>query len=150
MKSQDNQRAVEILLVEDNPYDAELTVVALKERNLANHIHHVKNGADALDYLFGPDADGSLKQTAPHVVLLDLKLPKISGLDVLRRIKSDEQARKFPVVVFTSSNQESDIAECYALGVNSFITKPLEFEHFASVVSNLGLYWLLLNRQPEG
>lgn len=144
----DGHTAIEILLVEDNPYDAELTVTALKENNLANHLHIVKDGVEALEYLFAPD--GTLRQKAPHVILLDLKLPKINGLEVLRRIKLDERAKKFPVVVFTSSNQESDIEECYRLGVNSFITKPLEFESFIKVVSNLGLYWLLLNRQPEG
>jgi two-component system, response regulator len=137
---------VEILLVEDNPYDAELTITALKENNLANQVHHVKDGNEALDYLFDPD--GFLRQKTPHVILLDMKLPKIHGLEVLRRIKSDEKARKIPVVVFTSSNQESDVEECYRLGVNSFITKPLEFESFAKVVSSLGLYWLLLNKQP--
>jgi two-component system response regulator len=141
------ESVVDILLVEDNPYDAEMTILALKEHNLANHLHHVKNGAEALDYLFDPQ--GSLRQQTPHVILLDMKLPKVHGLEVLRRIKSDEQARKIPVVVFTSSNQDSDIEECYRLGVNSFITKPLEFESFIDVVSNLGLYWLLLNRQPE-
>jgi two-component system response regulator len=141
------ENAVHILLVEDNLYDAELTIRSLKEHNLANDLHVVKDGAEALDYLF--TEDGSLKLDEPKIILLDLKLPKIHGLEVLRRIKSHEQAKIIPVVVMTSSNQESDIEECYRLGVNSFITKPVEFESFSKVVSDLGHYWLLLNRQPS-
>ena len=138
--------AIEILLVEDNPYDAEMTIRALKQQNLANNLHLAKDGAEALDYLF--DADGSLKPDKPNMILLDLKLPKIDGLEVLRRLKSHGQAKTIPVVVMTSSNQESDLEECYRLGVNSYITKPVEFENFISTVANLGLYWLLLNKLP--
>ena len=141
-----SEHTVEILLVEDNPYDAEMTIMALKKHNLANSLHVAKDGAEAMEYLF--KGDGSLRQETPKVILLDLKLPKIDGLEVLRRIKTDEQARTIPVVVLTSSNQESDLEECYRLGVNSYITKPVEFENFMSVVSDLGCYWLLLNKQP--
>jgi two-component system response regulator len=143
----DESREVEILLVEDNPYDAEMTIRALKERNLVNHIYHAKDGAMALDYLF--DAEGLLKPGVPRVILLDLKLPKIDGLEVLRRLKAHEPAKRIPVVVLTSSNLKSDIDECYALGVNSFITKPVEFDKFSSVVTDLGCYWMLLNKVSE-
>ncbi len=139
--------AVEILLVEDNPYDAEMTVDALKKNNLANRLHIARDGAEALDYLFGPC--GTLRSDTPKVILLDLKLPKVSGLEVLQRIKADEQARTIPVVVLTSSNQDSDLRECYRLGVNSYITKPVEFESFLNAISALGFYWLLLNKLPE-
>lgn len=138
--------AVEILLVEDNPYDAEMTIEALKEHKLANKLHLARDGAEALDYLF--EVNGSLKHETPKVILLDLKLPKVDGLEVLRRIKSDERTKTIPVVVLTSSNQESDLNECYRLGVNSYITKPVEFENFVSAVSDLGFYWLLLNQSP--
>lgn len=137
---------VEILLVEDNPNDVELTTRALKKHNLANKLHVAKDGAEALDYLFG--ADGTMKHEKPKVILLDLKLPKIDGIEVLRRIKSDERTKTIPVVVLTSSNQERDLKECYNLGVNSYITKPVEFENFITAVSELGFYWLLLNQPP--
>ena len=137
---------VEILLVEDNPNDVELTTRALRKHNLANKLHVAKDGAEALDYLFG--ADGTLKHEKPRVILLDLKLPKVDGIEVLRRIKSDERTKTIPVVVLTSSNQERDLKECYDLGVNSYITKPVEFESFIAAVSELGFYWLLLNQPP--
>jgi two-component system, response regulator len=140
------KHAVEILLVEDNPYDAEMTIRALRERNLANNLHHVKDGAEALDYLFA--ADGCLRKDMPKVILLDLKLPKVDGLEVLRKIKSDAKGKIIPVAVLTSSNQDSDLEECYRLGVNSYITKPVEFENFMRAVSDLGFYWLLLNKLP--
>jgi len=137
---------VEILLVEDNPNDVELTTRALRKHNLANKLHVAKDGAEALDYLFG--ADGTMKHEKPKVILLDLKLPKVDGIEVLRRIKSDERTKTIPVVVLTSSNQERDLKECYDLGVNSYITKPVEFENFIAAVSELGFYWLLLNQPP--
>ena len=139
--------AAEILLVEDNFFDAETVIIALKEQNPLHNIHYVKDGAVALEYLF--ETGGSLKKEPPKVIILDLKLPKIDGIEVLRRIKSHEHAKNIPVVVLTSSNQESDIQECYRLGVNSFVTKPLEFGNFLKVVSDLGCYWLILNKTPE-
>ncbi|MDO8292403.1 MAG: response regulator [Gallionella sp.] len=140
---------VEILLVEDNPTDAELAIVALKERNLANKLVWVKDGAEALDFLFatGTYAKRNIEKP-PKVVLLDLRLPKVDGLEVLRRLKADEQTKRIPVVVLTSSKEDRDVAECYSLGVNSYISKPVEFDEFAKVVSELGLYWLLINQPP--
>ncbi|MCI0343589.1 MAG: response regulator [Planctomycetales bacterium] len=137
---------VEILLVEDRDEDAELALRALRERNLANKIVRVRDGAEALDYLLG--APGSPAKGKPRVVLLDLKLPKVDGIEVLRRVKADERTRTIPVVVLTSSREERDLVRTYDLGVNSFVTKPVGFEEFAEAVGQLGLYWLLLNRQP--
>ena len=140
---------VEILLVEDNPTDAELAMVALKERNLANKLVWVKDGAEALDFLFSTGAYANRNiEDIPKVVLLDLRLPKVDGLEVLRRIKADERTKHIPVVVLTSSKEDRDVAECYSLGVNSYIPKPVEFDEFAKVVSELGLYWLLINQPP--
>jgi two-component system response regulator len=141
---------VEILLVEDNPHDAELTMRALKKRHLANHLVWVKDGAEALDYLFGVSTDApSARAHLPKVILLDLKLPKVEGLDVLRRIKSDEQTKAIPVVVLTSSREERDMVQSYQLGVNSYIVKPVDFENFSEAVAQMGMYWLLLNQRPE-
>jgi CheY-like chemotaxis protein len=140
---------VEILLVEDNPNDAELTLRALKKRQLANQLFHVKDGAEALDFLFGTGAFTERKvQNALKVILLDLKLPKVDGLEVLRRIKEDERTRANPVVVLTSSKEERDVVESYRLGVNSYIVKPVDFDKFAQAVSELGMYWVLLNQSP--
>ena len=139
----------EILLVEDNPHDAELTIRALKKRNLANHLIHVQDGQAALDFLFGIGAhEGRDVHRRPKVVLLDLKLPKVDGIEVLRQLRADERTKLLPVVVLTSSREESDIVETYQLGANSYIVKPVEFENFSEAVSNLGLYWLLLNEPP--
>lgn len=138
----------EILLVEDNPFDAELTIRALKSRNLANSLIHVSDGQAALDYLFGTGTDTG-KTSCTHdtlkVVLLDLKLPKVDGLDVLRQIRANPQTRTLPVVVLTSSREERDIIETYHLGANSYIVKPVDFDKFSEAVSNLGLYWCVLN-----
>ena len=140
---------VEILLVEDNPNDVELTVHALKKNNLANHIEIVRDGAEALDFLFGRGAyEGRDLESGPKVVLLDLKLPKVDGLEVLRQIRADVRTKSLPVVVLTSSREERDIAQSYNLGVNSFVTKPVDFEQFTEAVRQLGLYWLLLNQPP--
>ena len=138
---------VEILLVEDNSNDAELTMRALKKNHLANKVVHVKDGVEALDFLFcqGSYKDRSLK-SGPKVVFLDLKLPKIDGLEVLKKIKQDERTKVIPVVVLTSSQEEKDMVESYRYGVNSYIVKPVDFEHFLKSVSELGLYWLLLNK----
>jgi len=141
------ENRVEILLVEDNPYDAELALEALKEHRLTNRIHVARDGAEALEYLFEKDPDG-LAKSPPKVILLDLKLPKVDGLDVLRRIKSDPRTRLIPVVVLTSSREERDIVESYKLGVNSYIVKPVDFPQFTEAVRTLGLYWVLLNQPP--
>lgn len=142
--------AIEILLVEDNPNDMELTLHALKKNNISNHIQVVRDGAEALEYLFatGSYADRDINHL-PKVVLLDLKLPKVDGLEVLRRIKADERTRAIPVVVLTSSREERDIVNSYQLGVNSYITKPVDFVQFTEAVRQLGLYWLLLNEPPK-
>ena len=138
--------AVEILLVEDNQRDAELTIRALKKNNLANRLIHVQDGAEALDFLFrrGKYAEREINQR-PRLVLLDLKLPKVSGLEVLRTIKQHEQTKNIPVVVVTSSIEDPDIQSAYALGVNSYVVKPVQFEAFSEAISRLGIYWLLVN-----
>ena len=140
---------VEILLVEDNQTDAELTIRALKKRNLANSLEWVKDGAEALDFIFatGKYAERNVNNT-PKVILLDLRLPKVDGLEVLQKIKSDERTKKIPVVILTSSNEDRDITECYKLGVNSYINKPVDFDNFSETVSKLGFYWLLMNKPP--
>lgn len=144
-----SKNMIEILLVEDNPNDAELALHALKESKLANHIEWLQDGAEALDYLFGIGAyAGRDLNTQPRVILLDLKLPKVDGLEVLKRIKSDDHTRTIPVVVMTSSREESDIVESYKLGVNSYIVKPVDFDRFAEAVRALGMYWVLLNQPP--
>jgi two-component system, response regulator len=140
---------VDILLVEDNPSDAELTLHALKKNKVANQIHLVRDGAEALDFIFGTGAYAERDVARrPKVILLDIKLPKVDGLEVLRAIKSDERTRTIPVVMLTSSREDRDIVEGYNLGVNSYIVKPVEFDQFTNAVRELGMYWLLLNRPP--
>jgi len=140
---------VEILLVEDNTSDVELTLHVLRKHNLANRIHVVGDGAEALDFLFCRGAYQSRDAgLAPKVILLDLKLPKVDGLEVLRQLRSDERTRFLPVVIMTSSRQEHDLVESYKLGVNSYIVKPVEFGQFSESVRQIGFYWLLLNQQP--
>lgn len=140
---------VEILLVEDNPNDVELTLYALRKNNLVNRIEVVRDGAEALDFLFctGAHAHRTMENN-PRVILLDLKLPKVDGLEVLKRLKADARTRTIPVVVLTSSREERDIVESYRLGVNSYIVKPVDFGQFTQAVQQLGLYWLLLNQPP--
>jgi two-component system response regulator len=140
---------VEILLVEDNPEDAEMTMRALRKRSLANQLHWVKDGEEALDYLFCSGAyAGRDRARPPKLVLLDIKMPKVDGIEVLRRVK-DSDLKAIPVVVMTSSNEERDVLETYRLGVNSYIVKPVQFDAFLDVVSNIGLYWVLTNRVPQ-
>ncbi len=138
----------EILLVEDNAFDAELAIRALKGRNLANKLVHLTDGQAALDYLFGSDPQAREAVHCPEtlkVVLLDLKLPKVDGLNVLRAIRSNPRTKMLPVVILTSSREESDVVETYHLGANSYIVKPVDFDKFSEAVSNLGLYWCVLN-----
>jgi two-component system, response regulator len=144
------QREVEILLIEDSPEDAELTIRVLKSQNLANKLVWVKNGAMGLDFLFCRGAyAGRSAVEAPRLVLLDLSLPKINGLEVLRQLKADPRTRRIPVVVLSSSTQDKDILRTYDLGVNSYVSKPVHFEDFANVVTQLGLYWMLINKPPN-
>jgi len=132
---------IDILLVEDNPNDAELTQRALKKSDLGARLAIARDGAEALDYLLG-------NRPRPKVVFLDLKLPKIDGIEVLRRVRAEERTRSLPIVVLTSSQEERDINECYKLGVNSYIVKPVEFDKFYKAVGDLGMYWLVLNKSP--
>ena len=141
---------VDILLVEDNPQDAELTIRALKKRNLANHLFAVEDGAQALDFLFGQGQYASRRVTDhPKVILLDLKLPKVNGLEVLRAIRADERTRPIPVVIVTSSHEDPDIQAAYDLGANSYVVKPVEFSAFSEAMSQVGFYWLLVNQAPK-
>jgi CheY-like chemotaxis protein len=141
---------VEILLVEDNPSDAELTIRALKKHQLANRLHHVKDGAQALDFLFARGACQDRKiENGPKIVLLDLKLPKVDGLEVLKQMKNDPRTKVIPVIMMTSSKEERDIVESYKLGVNSYVVKPVDFAQFSKSVEELGLYWLLVNHPPH-
>jgi len=142
---------VDVLLVEDNLNDAELTMRQLKKHHLANNLFHVEDGAAALDFLFGEGAfagrrDGLL---SPKVVLMDIQMPKLNGIEVLRKMKADDRTKKIPVVILTSSNQDPDIKTCYELGVNSYIVKPVDFERFSVAIRDLGFYWLLLNQPPR-
>jgi len=141
---------VEILLVEDNMSDAELTIRALKKNNLANNLVHLKDGAEALDFLLlqGQYA-GRAEEKKPRVILLDLKMPKVSGIEVLRVIKADVRTKEIPVVILTSSKEDPDVKGCYALGANSYVVKPVDFEQFVKAVSNLGLYWMLVNHSSR-
>lgn len=141
---------VEILLIEDNPNDAELTIRALKKSRLANNLLWLKDGAEALDYIFSKGAyENRNKDIMPKVILLDLKMPKVDGIEVLAKLKSDERTKVIPVVVLTSSKEEPDIKKCYSLGANSYIVKPVDFEKFITAVSQISLYWLLTNHPPR-
>ncbi len=140
---------IELLLVEDNLHDAELTIRSLKKVNLANKLFHVKDGAEALDFIFCRGEYSDRKhQKNPKVILLDIKMPKVDGIEVLRQIKSNEATRSIPVVIMTSSKEEQDIITSYNLGVNSYVVKPVNFEGFARAVAELGLYWLINNQSP--
>jgi len=140
---------VDILLVEDSPADAELAMRALRKGKLANHITWVKDGAEALEFIFRTGAYAGRADRNPKLILLDLKLPKVDGIEVLKRVKSDERTRVIPVVMVTSSAEGRDVIESYKLGVNSYLVKPVEFEQFSETVAKAGLYWMLMNRTPE-
>jgi CheY-like chemotaxis protein len=137
-----------ILLVEDNPDDEELTLRALKKNNILNEVMVARDGAEALDWLFATGPYAGNKPGTPQVILLDLKLPKIDGIEVLRRIRTDERTRLLPVVVLTSSKEESDMVQSYSKGANSYVRKPVDFQQFIEAVKHLGLYWLVLNQNP--
>ena len=138
-----------ILLVEDNPRDEKLTLRALKKSNIVNDVIVVRDGAEALDYFFGSDAQAADESfVMPQLVLLDLKLPKVDGLEVLRRLRAHKRTRKLPVVIFTSSSEEEDVLSSYSIGANSYVRKPVEFEQFLEATKQLGLYWLVLNEGP--
>ena len=140
---------VEILLIEDNVNDAELAIRALRKSNIANQLIHLKDGASALDFLFGKgEFEGRNVNNKPKVILLDLKMPKVDGIEVLRVIKSEELTKNIPVVILTSSKEHPDIENCYKLGANSYIVKPVEFESFSKAVAELGMYWILFNQSP--
>ncbi|HAN19457.1 MAG: two-component system response regulator [Bacteroidetes bacterium GWC2_33_15] len=138
---------IEILLVEDNPNDAELTIRALKKNNLANNIIHVTDGEEALSLIHNC-LKNNVSHSLPKIILLDLKLPKVDGLEVLKELKSNDKTKVIPVIMLTSSKEERDIIESYKLGVNSYITKPVDFDQFVEAIKNFGLYWLLLNQSP--
>jgi two-component system, response regulator len=140
----EHNNAVEILLIEDNPDDAGLAIRALKKYNLANHLLHLQDGEEAINFIFSEKMAGY-----PKLILLDLKMPKVDGIEVLRKIKADEQKRVIPVVVLTSSKEERDIVDSYKLGVNAYIVKPVDFDKFVKAISEIGLFWLLLNQPPK-
>jgi CheY-like chemotaxis protein len=142
--------AISIVLVEDSAFDRELTLRALRQRKLANPVTVLKDGAEAIEYFFGPDADPEAIRRDVCAVLLDLKLPKVDGLEVLRRLKLDPITRAVPVVVLTSSAEESDRLASYGIGANSYVVKPIDFEHFSAAISELGFYWCAVNTPPEG
>jgi two-component system response regulator len=145
----DNFDEIEILLVEDDPADAELTLRALKKQHLINKVHWLEDGADALDFIFRTGTYASRPGPQPRLVLLDLKLPKVDGIEVLRKVKSDSVTRRIPIVMLTSSAEERDVIDSYRLGVNSYIVKPVDFDKFTQTVSEVGLYWKLLNKVPS-
>ena len=142
---------IEVLLVEDNINDAELTIRELKKNNMADNLAHVKDGEEALDFICatGKFADSRNIHYLPKVILLDIQMPKVNGIEVLEKLKADPRTSAIPVVILTSSNESPDIKKCYKLGANSYIVKPVNFNEFTQVIRNLGLYWLLLNRPPE-
>lgn len=146
----EKQNKIEILLIEDNPNDAELTIRALKEKNLANKLVHLKDGAEALEYIFATGVySNRIVDDSPKLILLDINMPKVNGLEVLRKIRADERTATIPVVILTSSHEERDIFESYKLHVNSYIVKPVEYDNFTNAIAEIGLYWLLLNKIPE-
>ena len=145
-----NQNPVDLLLVEDNQFDAELTIRELKNHNLANNLFHVKDGGEALDFIFGEGKYATRQHinNLPKLILMDINMPKVNGIEALEKLKSDERTKTIPVVILTSSKEDPDIQTCYKLGANSYIVKPVNFERFAEAIKNLGFYWLLLNQLP--
>ena len=140
----------EIILVEDNISDADLVIRSLRKNNIANNVVHLEDGQKALDYIFSEgEWAGRNNAIFPKVILLDLKMPKVNGIEVLHRLKSNEETKNIPVVVLTSSKEDPDVKECYRLGVNSYVVKPVEFDDFVKAISNLGLYWLIINHGPK-
>lgn len=137
------KNTAEILLVEDNPNDAELAIRALKKNNLANNLIHLEDGQEALDYLFNDNNE------MPKLILMDVKMPRVDGIEVLRRLKSDEKKKVIPVVMLTSSKEDKDIIEAYNLGVNAYIVKPVDFDQFVKAVTQLGFFWMILNQPPK-
>lgn len=143
------QYKVEILLIEDNPHEAELAIRSLQNNHLANDLIHIDDGAEALEFIFSEGKyEDRGKNNPPRLILLDLNLPKVDGLEILRRVKSDEATKSIPVVVLTSSREDSDIIESYKLGANSYIVKPVNFESFSQAIAQLKMYWLILNQGP--
>lgn len=145
-----NHNEVDLLLAEDNANDAELAIRELRKHNLANNLFHVRDGEEALHFIFGTGPFEGLRsaERPPKVILLDIQMPKVNGIEVLQKIRSDERTKTVPVVMLTSSRQDPDIKRCYALGANSYIVKPVNFEGFAESIKNLGFYWLLINEPP--
>jgi two-component system response regulator len=140
---------VDILLVEDNPYEAQLTIRSFRKNNLANRLLHIEDGAEALDFIYARNKYAGRKiENGPKLILLDLKLPKVGGLEILKAVKQDERTKIIPVIVLTSSREGPDITACYQLGVNSYIVKPVDFDSFSTAVIKLGMYWMLLNEFP--
>lgn len=146
-----NQSLVEILMAEDNQHDAELTIRELKRHNMANRLVHVKDGEEALDFIYGRGvyAERGEQISLPRLVLLDIQMPKVNGIEVLEQLKSDPETRTIPVVILTSSRESPDMKRCYELGANSYIVKPVNFEGFSEAIRQLGFYWLLLNQPPH-
>lgn len=146
----DHDTSTNVLLVEDNPHDAELTMRALNSKRLANHVVWVKDGVEALEHIFGPGNDAANQVVCrPRVVLLDIKMPRMDGLEVLKRLKTNPLTRTIPVIIMTSSDEEGDLVRSYELGVNSYVVKPVDFQSFIDAVQSVGLYWLILNHVPE-
>jgi two-component system response regulator len=145
-----NQSTVDLLLVEDNINDAELTIRELKKNHMANNLFHVKDGEEALEFIFATGKYAGQRDVLqrPRIVLLDIQMPKLNGIEVLKKLKGDALTKSIPVVILTSSKEDPDIQKCYALGANSYIVKPVNFESFAMAIKNLGFYWLLLNQPP--
>jgi CheY-like chemotaxis protein len=143
----ENNQEVEILMVEDNPQDADLAIRALKKQNLANRLIHLTDGAQALDFIFGTgEYEGRDVNNLPKVILLDLKMPKVNGMEVLERVKADARTKSIPVIILTSSAEDPDIKKSYSLGANSYIVKPVEFQNFSKTISELGMYWMVINK----